>query len=60
MWFGRVRKDGQMAPNMTRMVFAPFMVWIANQKTDKMTLDTIGMYDPQNPQLARASTGKGE
>lgn len=28
---GSVRKDGQMAPIMHRTVYAPFMVWMANQ-----------------------------
>jgi hypothetical protein len=54
-----VRNDGQMAPIMTRTLFAPFMFWIANQKIASTARDTMAMYEPQNPHEARASTGKG-
>lgn len=54
-----VRKLGQMAPNMTRTVLAPFIVWIANQKMARIALDTIAIYEPRNPQLALARTGNG-
>ena len=56
--FFNVRKDGQIAPSITRTVFAPFMVWIANQKMAKIHLDMMATYEPQNPQDARELTGK--
>jgi hypothetical protein len=34
--FFMVRKDGQMAPIITRTVFAPFMFCTANQKMARM------------------------
>jgi hypothetical protein len=43
IWFGRVRKEGQIAPSMTRTVLAPFMVWMANQKMARMARDMIAM-----------------
>lgn len=55
---GRVKNDGHMAPIIARTVFAPFMVWIANQKVARMTREIMAMYEPQNPQEARAITGK--
>jgi hypothetical protein len=39
----RVRKDGQMAPIITRTEFAPFMFCMANQKTARMARDTMAM-----------------
>ena len=59
IWFFRVKKEGQMAPSITRTVFAPFIVWIANQKMARMAREMMAMYDPQKPQLARAITGNG-
>lgn len=38
-----VRKDGQMAPIMTRTEFAPFMFWIANQKIARMAREIMAM-----------------
>jgi hypothetical protein len=43
MSFLRVKKDGQMAPSMTRRVLAPFMVWMENQKTPRMARDMMAM-----------------
>ena len=57
--FLSVRKEGQMAPSMTRTAFAPFMFWIANQKTASTAREMMARYEPQNPQDARAITGKG-
>lgn len=58
MVFLRVRKEGQIAPIMTRTVFAPFMVCIANQKIARITLEMMAMYDPQKPHDARELMGK--
>jgi len=41
--FLSVRNDGQMAPSMTRIVFAPFIVWMANQKTARIARDMMAM-----------------
>ena len=57
MVFGNVRKLGQIAPSMTRTVLAPFMVWMANQNIANIAREMIAIYEPQNPQLALASTG---
>lgn len=43
IWFLSVRKEGQMAPSMTRTVFAPFMVWIANQKMARIARDIMAI-----------------
>jgi hypothetical protein len=37
------RNDGQMAPNITRIVFAPFIVWMANQKTARIARDMMAI-----------------
>lgn len=41
--FLRVRNEGQMAPSITRTVFAPFMVWMANQKMARIARDMMAM-----------------
>ena len=41
--FSSVRKEGQMAPIMTRTEFAPFMFWMANQKMARMARETMAM-----------------
>ena len=43
MWLGSVRNDGQMAPIITRIVLAPFMVCTANQKMARMTREMMAM-----------------
>ena len=43
MWLGRVRKEGQIAPIITRTVLAPFMVWIANQKMARIAREMMAM-----------------
>ena len=41
--FPSMRKEGQMAPIMTRTEFAPFMFWMANQKMARMARETMAM-----------------
>jgi hypothetical protein len=36
-----VKNEGQMAPNITRTVFAPFIVWMENQKTARIQREMI-------------------
>jgi hypothetical protein len=43
MSFRSVRNDGQIAPIMTRTLFAPFIFWIANQKMANTARDTMAM-----------------
>jgi hypothetical protein len=43
IWFFSVRKDGQIAPSITRTVLAPFMVWMANQKMARMAREMMAM-----------------
>jgi hypothetical protein len=54
-----VKNEGQIAPIIALIAFAPLTFWIANQKTARITRDKMAMYEPQKPQLARAITGKG-
>lgn len=41
MLFLSVKNEGHIAPSMTRTVFAPFMVWMANQKMARIAREMI-------------------
>jgi hypothetical protein len=43
MPFFSVKKLGQIAPIMTLTEFAPFIFWMANQKTARMARETMAM-----------------
>lgn len=43
IWFFNVRKEGQIAPSITRIVLAPFIVWMANQKIARMAREIMAM-----------------
>jgi hypothetical protein len=39
----KVKKDGHIAPIMTRVAFAPFMFWMAYQKMARMAREMMAM-----------------